>query len=69
MGYTVHGVTELDMTEQQTCSALVVINLFFYLNSFTLVYLCIYIVCMYICMYVLYAYLSFDSETGREERL
>ena len=33
------------------------------------VYLYVCIVCMYICMYVLYVYLSFDSETGREERL
>ena len=69
VAYHPWSLKESDMTEQQTCSALVVINLFFYLNSFTLVYLCIYIVCMYICMYVLYAYLSFDSETGREERL
>ena len=54
VAYHPWSLKESDMTEQQRCSALVVINLFFYLNSFTLVYLCIYIVCMYICMYVLY---------------
>ena len=42
MAYHPWGLKESGMTEQQTLSALVVINLwvfFFYLNSFTLMYM------------------------------